>query len=103
MSHCKLCNCVAGSTGSVHDLDALGLGIFMVDIIDTNAAADDELEPSGLKSRVDDGSADLGSTPYYENIKILDLLCKLLGSIELFNDFVTLVAECCNSVFFHTV
>lgn len=51
MSHCKLCNSITGSAGSVHDLDTLFFGIFVVDIVDADAAADDELQFAGFACR----------------------------------------------------
>ena len=103
MTESQLCNGLRGCAGGVHDLDALALCILMVDIVDAYAAADDELEPAGLTCRINDGDANLGCTPYNENVKILDLLCKFCGLIKLLNNFVTLCAKGCDSILFHTV
>ena len=103
MSHCKLCNSIAGSAGSVHDLDTLFFGIFVVDIVDADAAADDELQFACFACRINDGNANFGCGTNNENIKVLYLFCKLCRLIELFNDFMTLCAQCGNSILFHTV
>ena len=103
MAHGQLCDRLGGSLRGVLDGDAVGLGILDVDVVDTDAAADDELQFAGFACRINDGNANFGCGTNNENIKVLYLFCKLCRLIELFNDFMTLCAQCGNSILLHTV
>ena len=80
-----------GSRGILHG-DAVCLGIGHVDVVDADAAADDELQAGALRS-IDVIGAHLGGRADDHDVKVADGLAQLLGRVELLDHFVALRAQ----------
>ena len=87
----------------VHNLYTFFFGINVVDIVDTYAAADDELQPACFSCCVDDRLSDFCCRTDDENVEVLYLFCKLFGLIKLLNYLVALSRERGGSILFNTV
>ncbi len=102
MGHGQLGHGLGGGTGSVLHGDAAGLGILDVNIVNANAAADDELEVAAL-GLVDVGSANLGLGADDDHIEVTQCLAELFALVELLNDLVALSLQLGHRGLIHTV
>ena len=83
MGQRQLRNGVGGGTRGILHGDAVCLGIGHVDVVDADAAADDELQAGALRS-IDVIGAHLGGRADDHDVKVADGLAQLLGRVELF-------------------
>ena len=90
MGQRQLRNGVGGGTRGILHGDAVCLGIGHVDVVDADAAADDELQAGALR-RINMVGADLRSRADDHDVKVADGLAQLLGRVELL--FVALRAQ----------
>ena len=102
MPHCELCNGLRGSLRGVLDGDAVCLGILHVDVVDADAAADDELELAALRL-VDVVGADLGLGADDDRVELAQGCAQLIGLIELLNDLVPQLAQLRHCLLVHTI
>ena len=102
VSERALSNGLAGSVGGVAHHDAVLLGILDVDVVNADAAADDELEVAAL-GLVDVGSANLGLGADDDHVEAAQCLAELFALVELLNDLVTLSLQLGHRGLIHTV
>ena len=102
VSHGELGNGFGRSSGSVLHVNAGGLGVIDIDVVNTDTTADDELELAAL-GFVDLGGADLGLGADNDNVEIAQSLAEFGGLIELLNDFVTQLDQLGHGGLIHTV
>ena len=82
MAQSQLGNRLGGSLGGIGDLYTVGLGILDIDIVNADAAADNQLQVAAL-GLVYDILTDLGLGPYNDDIKVPEGLAQLLRLIEM--------------------
>ena len=75
-----------------HDLDAAVFGILHVDVVDADAAADDELQLGAL-GLVNMVGADLRLGADDDCVEVPQSLAQLIGLVELLNDLMALLAQ----------
>ena len=102
VSHSKLSNGLGGGLRGVLHLDAVVLGVLHVDVVKADTGADDALEAAAL-GLVDLFGAQLGLGANDGDIKVAQSLTKLVGLVELLNEFVTHRANLLDRALIHTV
>ena len=88
----QLGNRLAGSLRGVLHGDAVFLGILHVDVVDADAAADDELQLAAL-GLIDVVRADLGLRADDDRVKLAQRRAQLIRLIELLDDLMPQLAE----------
>ena len=102
MGHGQLRDGLRGRAGGVHDLDAGFLGIVHVDVVDADAAANDELQGRAL-GLINLRCADLGFGTDDTGIELPQGLAQLFGGVELLNDLMAFAAEQLHGGLIHAV
>ena len=102
MAHGQLCDGLGGSLRGVLDSDAVGLGILHVDVVNADAAADDELELTAL-CLVNVIGADLGLGADDDCVKLTQGCAQFFGRIELLDDLVACLAQLRHGGLVHSI
>ena len=92
MAHSQLCNGLRGGLRGVLDGDAVGFRILDIDVVDADAAADDELQLAAL-GLVDVVRADLGLGADDDCVKLTQGRAQLFRGIELLDDLVACLTQ----------
>ena len=92
MTHGQLRHGLGGSLRGVLDGDAVCLGILDVDVVNADAAADDELQLAAL-GFIDVVRADLGLGADDDCVKLTQGCAQLIRLIELLDDLVACLAQ----------
>ena len=82
--------------------DAVFLGILHVDVVDADAAADDELQLAAL-GLIDVVRADLGLRADDDRVKLAQRRAQLIRLVELLDDLMPQLAELCHGLLVHSI
>ena len=102
VSHGEFGNGFGRSLGGVLHVNAGGLGIVNVDVVNADTTADDELELAAL-GFIDLSGANLSLGANDDDVEIAQGLAEFGGLIELLNDFVTQLDQLGHGGLIHTV
>ena len=102
MAHSQLCNGLGGGLRGVLDGDAVGFRILDIDVVDADAAADDELQLAAL-GLVDVVGADLGLGADDDCVKLTQGRAQLIRLIELLDDLVACLAQLRHGGLVHSI
>ena len=102
VAHSQLCNGLRGGLRGVLDGDAVGFRILDIDVVDADAAADDELQLAAL-GLVDVVGADLGLGADDDCVKLTQGSAQLIRLIELLDDLVACLAQLRHGGLVHSI
>ena len=102
MAQRQLCHGFRGSLRRVLHGDAVFLGILHVDVVDADAAADDELQLAAL-GLIDVVRADLGLRADDDRVKLAQRRAQLIRLVELLDDLMPQLAELCHGLLVHSI